>query len=409
MSTAPGFVTHGVITYLPAPEGYDVDFENPQRQYLIQIYSVAAVGNPLVLFFLSQRLYTKIFLARGLQIDDVATQILVIRTFAIGSQGVHAWEIPIETFEKFRLHLYIAAPTFVPCASLAKLALLVFYLRLSPQRWFHIAVWSTIGTIAVYSLIIIFGLIFVCNPVRMAFTVTEIAEGSCIQQPALFTATAIANTLTDVILFGIPIPMVWDLEMPRTQKFGVVFVFAVGSITVVTSVVRACILPELLTNPDETWATAPASFWVLLELNLLIICGAMPTLRRFLNHVAPSLMRSSGHSPRTDANTPRTRPFGTSGKRRKQYYARFGSSREEDEVEFETLSRMGAKKHKNGEGSTAVVIGAQTATVETGVEASSWDARARGKDNNEKAIVTTKTVTIQYERDLTYPRDQDGA
>ncbi|RYP52370.1 hypothetical protein DL768_002481 [Monosporascus sp. mg162] len=399
MSTPPGFVTNGVITYLPAPEGYVVDFENPQRQYLIQIYSVAAVGNTLVLFFLSQRLYTKIFLARGLQIDDaflivsyvVATQILVIRSFAIGSQGVHAWEIPIETFEKFRLHVYIAAPTFIPCASLAKLALLVFYLRLSPQRWFHIAVWSTIGIIAIYSLIIVFSLIFVYNPVGVAFTVTETIEGSCIQQPALFIATAIANTLTDVILFG------------------AVFVFALGSITVVTSVVRACILPGLFSDPDETWVTAPASFWALLELNLLIICGAMPTLRRFLNHVAPSLMRSSGHDSRSDPNTPRTRSFGTSGKRRKQYYARFGSSREEDEVEFETLSRMGAKKHKNGEGSTTVVIGAQTATVETGVEDSSWNARFRGEDNSDKAIVTTKTVTIRYEQDSIYTRGQAAA
>ncbi|RYP78918.1 hypothetical protein DL771_000303 [Monosporascus sp. 5C6A] len=397
MPTPPGFLTNGVVTYLPAPEGYDVDFENPQRQYLIQIYFVAAVGNPLALFFLSQRLYTKIFLAKGLQIDD--------GTFAIGSQGVHAWEIPIETFEKFRLHVYIAAPTFVPCAGLAKLALLVFYLRLSPQRWFHIVVWSTIGIIAIYSLIIFFGLIFACSPVRMAFTVTETVEGSCIQQPALFIVTAITNTLTDIILFGMSIPIICDLKMRRIQKFGVVFVFAVGSITVITSVVRACILPDFFSNPDGTWVTAPASFWVLLELNLLIICGAMPTLRRFLNHVAPSLMRGSLHDSTSDPNTPRTRSFGTSGKRRNQYYARFGSGREEDELEFETLSRMGAKKHKNGEGSTAVVIGAQTATVEAGVKNSSWDARPHGEDNSRNAIVTTKTVTIQYERDSTYPRD----
>ncbi|RYP85778.1 hypothetical protein DL769_000886 [Monosporascus sp. CRB-8-3] len=407
MSTPPGFSTNGVVTFLPAPEGYDVDFENPQRQYVVQIYSVAAVGNPLALFFLSQRLYTKIFLARGLQIDDgfliisylfsIATQILVIRSFAIGCQGVHAWEIPIEDFENFLLHVYIASPAFIPCASFAKLALLAYYLRLSPQRWFHIAVWSTIGMIAIYSFIIFFGLIFVCNPVRMAFTVTENIEGSCLQQPALFIAIAVTNTVTDVILFIMPIPMVWNLKMPRTQKFGVVLVFAVGSMTVITSVVRACVLPELFNNPDGTWVTAPASFWALLELYLLIMCGAMPTLRRFLNHVAPSLMRSSRHDSRSDPNTPRTRSLGTSAKRRNQYYAWFGSGHEEDEMEFETLSRMGAKKHKNGQGSTAVVIGAQTTTIETGVERSSWGGRPHGEDDADKAIVTTKTVTIQYE------------
>lgn len=68
MSVFPS--TNGVVTLLLPPEGYDVNFDHPQRQYEYVTYSVAAVGNLLMLLFLFQRLYTKVYLAKGLQLDD---------------------------------------------------------------------------------------------------------------------------------------------------------------------------------------------------------------------------------------------------------------------------------------------------------------------------------------------------
>ncbi len=69
---------NGVTTVLPPPDGYQVDFEHPQRQYETEMYSVAAVGNLLMFSSLCQRLYTKIFLAKGLQLDDGMGPILVL-------------------------------------------------------------------------------------------------------------------------------------------------------------------------------------------------------------------------------------------------------------------------------------------------------------------------------------------
>lgn len=63
-------MTNGVLTVLPAPEGYVVDFAHPQRQANIETYWVAAVGNFLSLLFIAQRLYTKLGLNRTFQIDD---------------------------------------------------------------------------------------------------------------------------------------------------------------------------------------------------------------------------------------------------------------------------------------------------------------------------------------------------
>lgn len=63
-------VTNGVTTVVPPPEGYVVDFDNPQQRMLLQHYLVFGIGGPLALIALCQRYYTKIWLSKGLQIDD---------------------------------------------------------------------------------------------------------------------------------------------------------------------------------------------------------------------------------------------------------------------------------------------------------------------------------------------------
>jgi hypothetical protein len=56
--------------------------------------------------------------------------------------------------------------------------------------------------------------------------------------------------------------MVIKLQIPPRQKIGLVIIFGIGSLTVVTSVVRVSILPALLTDPDATWVIAWASVWM---------------------------------------------------------------------------------------------------------------------------------------------------
>lgn len=232
------YLTEGVVTYLPKPQNYSVDFDNPQRQFHTEFYAITSVGNVLMLLFLGQRLYTKIFLANGFQLDDaflvfswilsLIVQGFMLWSIAIDSQGVHAWEMPIERYEKYLLSQYTAGSLFVPCASLAKIAILIFYLSLSPVQWFRTCVWATIALISVYSPIIFFMLLFTCRPVSSVFDLSVTAE-SCLDQTSLYIATAVMNILTDVILFVMPIPMILGLRMPVAQKWGVIAVFAIGS------------------------------------------------------------------------------------------------------------------------------------------------------------------------------------
>lgn len=62
--------TNGIVTVIPAPEGYAVDFSHPQRQGVTETYWIVAVGNILALMFLAQKIYTKAVIDRRFQLDD---------------------------------------------------------------------------------------------------------------------------------------------------------------------------------------------------------------------------------------------------------------------------------------------------------------------------------------------------
>ncbi|KAF5026133.1 hypothetical protein F66182_1781 [Fusarium sp. NRRL 66182] len=182
--------------------------------------------------------------------------------FASGAGGVHAWEMPIDKFNTYMLDVYVAAFIYIVCGSLAKLALLIFYLRISPQRWFKIATWTTLLIISGYTIGTFFAVIFACKPIAMSWDVT-ITEGTCINRPGLYIATAAVNIISDIILFVLPLPMVVNLQIPFKQKIGLMGIFTIGSLTVITSIVRVALLPAMLYTVDVSWAVAYPSVWIM--------------------------------------------------------------------------------------------------------------------------------------------------
>lgn len=59
-----------MTSLVPAPEGYIVDFDNPQRQGNVATYCCFGVGMFLAMLFTAQRLYVQLGLGRNWQIDD---------------------------------------------------------------------------------------------------------------------------------------------------------------------------------------------------------------------------------------------------------------------------------------------------------------------------------------------------
>ena len=54
------FFVDGVPVAMPPPEGYEVDFDNPQRNSVTAAYWLYGVGNALALLMVLQRVYVRL-------------------------------------------------------------------------------------------------------------------------------------------------------------------------------------------------------------------------------------------------------------------------------------------------------------------------------------------------------------
>lgn len=385
-------VINGTVTIIPPPAGYVVDFANPQRRLVSATYAIFSVGNFLALLFLIQRLYTKIRLTKLFQIDDVfiilawvfsvATQGILMAGFASGAVGVHAWEISIEKYGYYS-RLILAAPlVYAPCCALSKITLCIFYSRLSPSRAYLAAVWATVFVCAGAYIGVFFSLIFACKPIAASWNPLLLGTAVCVNRGAIYIATAVLGIVTDVMLITIPIPTIWGLQMPTKQKIGVTLIFCIGSMTMVTSIVRLVVLIPALTAVDQTWVIAEGSVWIVVESNLFIICCCLPTLRRFLRHVAPGFLGENSESEQKDSSGRNRglRTWGSSGPKR----------------QYDTLMHT----LDGGEGDDNVPLASMRPKEGLQLREShvkGGERELKGDNDSEEAILYERTVHITYE------------
>ena len=230
---------------------------------------------------------------------SVALQVMVVYLWAMNKISVHLWELYLPDANLAVLLISVCSVLYIPLMALAKFSLLLFYRRLSPERWFKWMLWTTMIFVIGYSAALFFALIFACTPLQRNWDIT-ITSGSCANKGGMYLATAGLNAATDVLLLVIPLPMVLQLHVPLSQKIGLVAMFSVGSLTLVTSLVRLSLLPPMISAVDATWAIAKPAIWICVEANLVIICGCLPIMRLFFRHVAPRLIGE--HSDRNAGN-----------------------------------------------------------------------------------------------------------
>ncbi|KAF1844010.1 uncharacterized protein K460DRAFT_155831 [Cucurbitaria berberidis CBS 394.84] len=286
----------------PAPQGYVVDLANPQRSGLAANFWFGVVGMAVSAAFMGIRIFTKTALARNFSADDgvlivswafsVAIQTVILYQYGRGFLGIHIWELTGHDVNTALNLISVASILYCPFLACAKFSLLFFYLKLSHLRWFRLCVYANMFLVVGYNIALVFPLIFTCTPFMKTFDVT-ITEGTCINRTPLYMATAVLNMLTDVALLVLPIPMIVSLQMPKVQKAGLICIFGVGSATCVTSAVRLGLLFPMLKTIDQTWAIVTPGIWILIEANLVIITGCLPTMRLFFRHVAPHLIGES--------------------------------------------------------------------------------------------------------------------
>ncbi|KAF5665137.1 integral membrane protein PTH11 [Fusarium heterosporum] len=434
----PPFPTvNGVTVAVLPPEGYVVDFDHPQRRYYMESYVVSGIGITLAFLFVLQYLYVKLWVLRKPDgetaclvtawLFSLGVQCVSLSSFIIGATGVHSWEMPIKTLKDGNKVGYIphkpwtlltispkltfnSPILYAVCTAFSKIALTLFYRRLSPQPWWRWSVYGVLFLVAGYNLAILLVIVFGCFPFEKSWDFT-VLEGSCVDRSAVYICTAALGIGTDLILLLMPLPMILRLQMPRRQKAGLVVLFAIGSATLVTSVVRLVLLVPVVDAYDYTWALSSAIIWIYVEANLLIICASLTTLRRFFLHISPKFIgergSSAGYGGASYRGT-RQHPFLTlGGAAKKARKAKLQRGMESPGFDLETIVQAQPVQtqittHEADEQPQEMIrqLRRQESINKFGrplVETQQWDPRKDSiSDDEERAIVQTTTVTVVY-------------
>ncbi|GIZ46853.1 hypothetical protein CKM354_000996200 [Cercospora kikuchii] len=283
---------------MPAPEGYAANLSHPvTTQHRDAGVVLSILGMIVSTAFLSLRIYTRAFASRRWGVDDAAIvvawmlsislQAILIYLWATELISVHLWDISLsQAKESILLTTISAGALYIVTMAIAKLSLLIYYHKLSPSRWFRYLIYAVGTFIIVYSTAMFFAVIFACKPIDKSWDFT-IENGQCMDKDAIYLGHAGLNTGTTLLLFGIPVPIMLKLEIPKLQKFGLAAMLFVGVLTLIASVVRLALLPAALHYADTTWSIAKPAIWLCIETNLVIICSCLPSMRSFFRHVAP--------------------------------------------------------------------------------------------------------------------------
>ncbi|KAK7935419.1 hypothetical protein PG985_000914 [Apiospora marii] len=301
---------------------------------------------------------------------------------------------------------------------LAKLVLCIFYYRLSPARWYRYGILLTAFLCVACSGSVWLAVMFACRPIAAAWDLRLLhtggggGAGRCIPRPPWYLLQAIAGGVTDLLLMLQPMPTVLGLQISAGRKAALLAWFGLGTVTLAAAIMRLLSLLSMTADPDTPWTMADAMLWLVVESNLIVLCGCLPTFRDFVLHVMSKLGRSdeskgSGHNSNSSNNNNNNRKYRVSGnsssnqESHKMHTFGAGSTRQEfdtiAEIEFEFGGRFRPTNsyHHQAQSSTTAAAGVGT-SVETGNDTTclfAGDAASPRENGSEVYVLMRHTST----------------
>ncbi|PWY75502.1 plasma membrane Pth11-like protein [Aspergillus heteromorphus CBS 117.55] len=186
---------------------------------------------------------------------------------------------------------------------LNKLSFLAFYLRLFPTKKFRLICWITISLVLCSTFGFVIATIFQCIPVRASWI--KSLPKHCVNNSSFRWSWAGYNTIMDIWVCLMPLPVLAQLQLDRPRKVGVMLVFCMGLFVCVTSVIRMWAMVESTKTEDPTWGSFDALLWSAIEASTGIICACLPFLKHPIQRLLPSLFGSlsSGVRSRSRSRT----------------------------------------------------------------------------------------------------------
>ncbi|KAK3312582.1 hypothetical protein B0H66DRAFT_644749 [Apodospora peruviana] len=274
---------------------------------------VECIALSSALICLALRLYVRIFLVRNTGIDDwimvaaalfgVGVTVSAILASTYYGWDRHVWDLHTATMIQGRQISMATQALFVLSSSLAKVSILVSYLRLALRgSWFrrlcHGAIWLVIVSSSVFIII----LFTQCTPISDYWNVLK-KELHCIPEAPPLILQSVITVLTDFIVWVLPLPTLYMAKLPLSQRIALIILFSFGGFVVIAGCMRTYWIHYIIEETfDPTWQGMHLWIWTAVEVHLGVICGCVPWLKSLVK------FSKKGGNTTTTGGTPGGRP-----------------------------------------------------------------------------------------------------
>lgn len=228
--------------------------------------------------FLAGRLLGRFLLGVGLGTDDWT---MIAAFFAYGAEvgtslgmvlngfGQHVfWLSPYQIIISLKAYttypftqteantikfFYVAELFYIVSNTLTKLSLLLFFLRIFPNRTFRHQVQIVSLFVVLTGVALLIALTFQCTPVSgywLNWSLPADQQSSCIDSYAVLYAGSGLSIFQNILILILPISTLWRLELSSRRKINVLLMFSMGSGVVVFSFLRLPSLIQLKSGND---------------------------------------------------------------------------------------------------------------------------------------------------------------
>ncbi|RAL11811.1 uncharacterized protein BO97DRAFT_346220 [Aspergillus homomorphus CBS 101889] len=180
----------------------------------------------------------------------------------------------------------------IAALGLIKLAITFFYRRMflvhkhtRMDFVFHVL----IGTLVAWTLAFFLLFLFGCKEkIYLHWAPLDEVKSQCGNALAAEAALVISDLITDLMIFLLPLPIIWRLQMRTGQKLALTGVFCVGFMAVIASVVRLAIYLIVYdigydARYDLNQTVTTMLWWSMIEAALGLLASCLPVIRSLFN------------------------------------------------------------------------------------------------------------------------------
>jgi hypothetical protein len=111
---------------------------------------------------------------------------------------------------------------------LLKYSILCLYLRIFPNVWLKRGVYAFMVFTGCFTVPLLMTAAIRCNPVRAQWDLEAAKTAKCLDWLIILKLTVVYEVVAEIVLFGLPVPIVLKLQMATAKKVQLLIFFGLG-------------------------------------------------------------------------------------------------------------------------------------------------------------------------------------